>query len=835
MSARFRRAPLFAALLATSAVCTTSVLFTAPALAAPVRSFTIPAQPLASALTQLARQGDVQIFFPQGPIASLRSRPLNGAMPLDAAVRALIANSPLELRSNDGKTIVLGQKLAAREVEGKDSAVAAGDYGSGIAEITVTAQRREQSAQDVPVALTVIGAEEAQNRNIQTVTDLENSVPSLEVDQQFGGGQPQFRLRGVGGTDYAANNTNTVGVYVDEVALPYGVMTQGSLFDIERIEVLRGPQGTLYGRNTTGGAISVITGTPSHDFHAGFDVSYGRFDAFEMNGFVTGGLSETLSARVAVTSSQGGAWQYNRDTGEKLGDKDTKGIRGKLRWEPSATTTIDFAGDYMRDKSDGRGLQLLQDFTDSSGRKYPADTDHRATGWGISSQFAELIGADSDAKPYRDNTGYGAQARLTSDLGFGTLTAIGAHRHFTREEFNDWDATSSNEAGTYFFNDIDVDSGEVRLASKQDQPFRWLVGGYHSAENVGGGFLSDFTQYAGAGSIFKTTYDQKVNTSAVFGNAEYDLAPSLTLSGGLRFEHETRDLENFKTEIVYPSYTLRASSDRHLKMNEWSGRAALDWRFAPTAHAYASVSRGVKSGGFTTYNSSIPSQSDPYNPEKIIAYELGLKSELFDNHLRVNLSGFFYDYRDYQLQGVIYTGNTRVGRILNAPRAHLYGGELEVTLVPVEGFQITQSFAYKMGRFDEYMAPVSATQDPATGEYSQIQYQDYDGVRLNLPKIDYKGSASWQVPIADWSVTPEVNWNYRSSRWSESDVSTIPAYWLANANFTIAPPDKAFRVTFWVYNLFDNYVQETRNRFISARTVSANPVRTFGVRLNYTY
>ncbi|WP_347303001.1 TonB-dependent receptor [Croceibacterium sp. TMG7-5b_MA50] len=705
----------------------------------------------------------------------------------------------------------------------------------GLEVITVTAQRWEQSAQDVPIALTVIGGEELERRNIQTVSDLENSVPSLEVDAQFGGGQPQFRLRGVGGTDYAANNTNTVGVYVDEVALPYGVMTQGALFDIERIEVLRGPQGTLYGRNTTGGAISVITGSPTRDLRIGASLSYGRFNQFDAEGYVSGPVSNTLSARIAISSQQGGAWQRDRDTGEELGDRDRNSVRAKLRWEPSAITTVDLQGDYSRDKSDGRGLQLLNDFTDASGRFYPPDTDHRATGWGISGTFAGLLGVGTDAKPFRNNEGWGTQLRVNSDLDWGTLTAIVAHRDFTRREFNDWDATSSNEAGTYFFNDIDVESGEIRFASRQDRPFRWLVGAYQSFETVDGGFLSDFTQAASLRNIFSTSYNQEVSTTAGFGNVEYDVASTLTFSGGLRFEHETRSLNGFRTEVIFPAYQLRATSDRDLDMDEWSGRAALDWQFSPVAHAYASISRGVKSGGFTTYNTGIPSQNDPYDPETLVAYEAGLKSNLLDNRVQLNLTGFYYDYRDYQLQGVIYTGASRVGRITNAPRAHLYGAEVELTAAPVDGLTIVQNFAYKMGEFDEYMAATSATLDPATGQYTNIQYEDYNGRRLNLPKIDYKGSVAWAVPLADWTVTPEVNWNYRSERWSESDASTIPAYWLANANLSVTPPGEAFAVTLWVRNLFDEQVQETRNRFISARTVSTNPVRTFGVRLNYSY
>ncbi|MES3027639.1 MAG: Plug domain-containing protein [Pseudomonadota bacterium] len=164
--------------------------------------------------------------------------------------------------------LLAGASAAAMPAWAADAAI------SQVDELIVTARRRAESEQKVATALTVISGADMERRNIQTVNDLENSVPSLEVTSQLGGGQPQFRIRGVGMTDYAANNTSTVGVYIDEVAYPYGSMTQGALFDVSRIEVLRGPQGILYGRNTTGGAVSIITNGPTREFDAGVNASY---------------------------------------------------------------------------------------------------------------------------------------------------------------------------------------------------------------------------------------------------------------------------------------------------------------------------------------------------------------------------------------------------------------------------------------------------------------------------------------------------------------------------------------------------------------------------------
>jgi iron complex outermembrane receptor protein len=270
--------------------------------------------------------------------------------------------------------------------------------------VVVTAQRREQSAQDVGIALSVISGEQLAARGVTNVNQLQYQTPSLEVVPAFGGGQPQFRLRGVGFDDYATNNTPTVGVYVDEVAYPVPAATQGVLYDIDRVEVLRGPQGTLYGRNTTGGAINFITRRPTDQLSAGITAEYGRFDSAKVEGFVSGPISDTLKGRLSAVTEQGGAWQKNRVTGEKLGDADRSAVRGQLDWTPTDKVDVLLNAHYGQDKSDGQGLYLLN----VPGQV--GDTRYNATGWGVSSTFAALAGVSPDAKPSRDNKSGGARS-----------------------------------------------------------------------------------------------------------------------------------------------------------------------------------------------------------------------------------------------------------------------------------------------------------------------------------------------------------------------------------------------------------------------------------------
>ena len=216
-----------------------------------------------------------------------------------------------------------------------------------------------------------------------------------------------------------------------------------------------------------------------------------------------------------------------------------------------------------------------------------------------------------------------------------------------------------------------------------------------------------------------------------------------------------------------------------------------------------------------------------------------MKSEFFDRRLRVNLSAFYYDYRDQQLQGILYTQTGRVGRMINIPKSHIWGGELELTWRPTERLTINQSLGYKYGEYDEFYfvnsAATEAARDPVTGQYNTIVYSDRSGERLPFPRADYKGAISYVMDVGPWQFEAETNYNYRSSLFSTTSNSVIGDYWLVNANLTARPIDGRYSVGLWVNNALDSYFEETRNAFISAATASPHPPRTYGVRMSWRY
>ena len=715
-----------------------------------------------------------------------------------------------------------------------DTAAPANDPG----EIIVTAQHRQQSVQDVGIAISVIDGAELAKRGVGNVNQLEYQTPSLEVTPAFGGGQPQFRLRGVGFEDYASNNTPTVGIYVDDVAYPVPIMTQGVLFDVARVEVLRGPQGTLYGRNTTGGAISFVTNKPTSTTTAGIDAEYGRFGTARIEGYVSGPITDTLKIRLSGVTEQGGAFQYNRTTGQSLGDADRLFGRGVIEWTPSPGIDVSLNVHGGRDKSENTGLYLFNDFPTQAygvgtpGPVIPADTDHRATGWGFDPAFSTAAGFGPDAKPQRHNNTHGGSFNVGADLGDAVrLTSITAYDKLIRRELNDWDSSASHESDTFWHSRVQTFSQEVRLAPVHADRFNWVVGGYYSWQKLQELFRTDFSQ--SLGFITDTSYTQRARSISGFGQAEYKLTDKWTVIGGIRYEHERRTLRDFATAIGgAPTF---ADGDRNQSTNKVTGKAEVEYHLTPTTLLYVSASKGVKSGGFTTYNSPQADQIDSFKPETLYAYEIGFKTELA-RRLTFNGAAYYYDYHNQQVLGIVVDPqNGAIGRITNAPRSRIYGGELELAYTPIEGLKLTQSLGYKGGQYVKYTDIDSTTvHKDASGTYVGTGV-NFAGKRLPFTHWSYQGSADYTVPVGDYAIEAQADYSYRDAQPSFlGPVFKVKGYWLANATLTFKPKEGSWYIGVYGRNLFNQHYDLVRNYFLPDAEI-AQPGRpvTYGVRLGF--
>ena len=707
--------------------------------------------------------------------------------------------------------------------------VSVNDAG-GLEEIVVTAQRREESAQSVGIAMSVLSGQSLADKSIAFINDLQNAVPSLQVEPAFGSSQPQFRLRGVGFIDYTSNNTSPVGVSLDGVALALPIQTQGQLFDIDRVEVLRGPQGTLYGRNTTGGEINFISNRPTAETHAGFSLEDGSHNEVNAEGFVSGAIADGLSGRLSVATEQGGAWQRNRVTGQSLGDKDKVAVRGQLQWEPAEAFNFRLGVHWAQDKSDEQGLYLLQPFKPGApgAPTIPADTSRYVTGWALNPAFAKLIGIPADSKPGLDNSNDGVDLTANIDFGAAKLTSITAYNKLIRREYGDWDATQFDDSDEYLNSDFNVFSQELRLASTGSGPLQWVAGVFYSNEDLHENFYSDLTDRLGGIAI--TTYEQVANSVGVFAQGSYQITDSFKATLGVREDHETRELKGLNTSFLpgVPSFTggaLGGSTTSNLP----SGKFELDYTPIAGTLIYGSISRGVKSGGFTAHNTLSAPAADPFEPEKLTAYEVGAKSDL-TRTLRLDASAFYYRYKDQQILGKVFddVSQSYIGRFVNA-NSRISGGEAELEWRPTAAFSVSQYAGFAEGYY--------------TGKLlnSDVPPVDYNGRPESFPKWSYGGDVSYTWNIGAFSLTAESNYSFHDT-YSQffllgSNDFTIPKYWLANANLSLSPASGApWTVALWGRNIFDRSYDITRNFFLpSSEVAAAGEPTTVGIRLTYKY
>ncbi len=545
-------------------------------------------------------------------------------------------------------------------------------------------------------------------------------------------------------------------------------------------------------------------------------------------------MSDALRGRIAVATQQGGAWQFNRSTGEKLGAKRLTGLRGQLELEATRALKLAVSVHAGRDTSDGQGLYAFVAQPAVPGypvpkAALPADTNPRATGWGFASDFLSRLGYSANAKPSRDNQSHGGALRADWTAGGITLTSITAADWFDRRELADYDATSLPLAETFFGSKARNLSQELRLASNTpDAPLNWLAGLYWADEKLDEQYASSFQNSFGLANVL-TSYRQTVRTTSLFGQADWKLSPQLKLVAGLRQEHEQRERLDFTTRSIGPDIPFNGPSSGSFANNQTSGKLALEFQASRSLLAYAALSRGVKSGGFTAYNTFNDLALTPFKPEVLIAYEAGLKAEP-TRQLRINAAVYHYDYRNQQILDAVKDASTgaTVGKIVNAPRSEINGIEFDLTLKPHAAWTLSGFAGYKDGKFKQYQALSPAA--------------DLSGQGLYFPRLNAGAAASWQALLGGWQLLAQADVSFHDkgrsflNRINPAYDFATPAYWLANARLELAPVDARWRATFYVRNLANKHHDLTRNFFdLPLPVAAAGEPRTLGLRVHHEF
>jgi iron complex outermembrane receptor protein len=577
---------------------------------------------------------------------------------------------------------------------------------SGVDEIVVTAQRRTESLQDVPVAVTALSSDVLEDRLIGNVIDVAAQVPNLTIEPVTGlGSSARVFLRGVGEDQAQFTADPAVGIYVDGV---YYARTNGALFDfadIERVEVLRGPQGTLYGRNTPGGAINIITRKPDPKaFGLRGEMTYGRFDQLEAKAAVNGPLSDTMAVTVSVLAKTRDGLSYARGIEREVGERSVFSGRASLGWAPTAAVDLRLTVDHTIDDSDTS--VPTSNFTGP-----PADLF--------------LTGTDIDPKGELRSTGVALHGSLA--LGDVTLSSISAYRKL------DQVARLDNDGEVRLLSGFESDARQSQVsqeftASLNRKGLDAILGVFFFDENNEYDALTLIGSRANAAvRIVRPDFSTQYTRSyAVFGQATLEVLPDLRVTLGGRYSGDRKRYTNIQPAV---NATYRASK----KWTDFSPKVAVDYRLTPDVLIYASFAEGYKAGGFNRSTSRVVAET-PYDLESVRSYETGIKTELFDRRVRFNLTGFYNDYTDLQLS--TFDPGTGTTRRFNAAQATTKGVEAELSARPVRGLDVYGMLAYLDAQYDEFV-------DLVGGQLVDVSFRKLKGA----PKWQYTAGFAWDAPL----------------------------------------------------------------------------------------
>ncbi|TGX55219.1 TonB-dependent receptor [Sphingomonas gei] len=724
---------------------------------------------------------------------------------------------------------------------------------AGTNDIVVTAQRREQRLQDVPTAVTALSPELFAEGGVgRSANEVLNLVPNASAGTQQHG-RPRWWIRGVGAGQQQLDLANPVGFYLDDVYISNASATGLPLFDIERVEVLRGPQGTLWGKNTTGGAINVISKRPS--LTDGVDqnyvkLEYGSFDnkvaeAGVGAAIVPGVLATRISARI---DDRKGRFD-NLFTGEKSNAVRDNVVRGQFLLAPTPGFEALLSLHYRDYETDG---------TYWTTASY-APTGVFRNGYAPSSDKDEI---STNAGEYGRSSQFGGALHLDWDLGGLSLTAITGYERFKTRGAGDGDYTPLEISRSYTQARSQQWTQELRLASPQADRLNWILGLYYFNEKI---VSNAYSATLPAGSVLAqpgstapaayslTRYDHRAESGAAFGSATFDFTEAAKLTVGARWTRETKTLDFDRSASAnaaaaswsnyahwWDSYTGSFggagtfSGDLRKTWDAFTYDVTPSWAVAPDNLLYFKYSHGVKSGGFNTA-ATLPVALATVEPEELDAFELGYKSQWFDRRLTFNATVFHYDYRNVQINVVGpnpgAVGGATVSYLQNAAKAHVNGAELELEAAPVGGLRLTGAVGILDTKYDELQVVNGGA--------------DLSGARfVRAPKLTLNGSATYTIPLGgSGSVDLAADARYTSRQFyyiTPQDALnryflTQKGYTIANARISYTPANDRYTVSAFVNNVLDteylNHALPAANpaQAITGDTVAWADPRTYGV------
>ncbi|MBL8555451.1 MAG: TonB-dependent receptor [Phenylobacterium sp.] len=703
---------------------------------------------------------------------------------------------------------------------------------AAVEEVIVTAQKTSQNLQQVPLAVTGLTGDFVEKSKIENFLDLRTRIPSLTFDE-FAPGQPRYFIRGIGNTNRSGGIDSAVGLFVDDVYMGRPAMTSTEFVDLDRVEVLRGPQGTLFGRNVVGGAVSFFTRRPGDSYRFDGKVTAGNYDLRAVSAAVSGPLSDTTSAKIALVARSHDGYAFNTTTGRDIEDERVIAGRAAIRFRPNDDLDIQLNLDGSQRRGTGPWWDLAVEGPASVGKSNPDPRRGR--------------GHAEDG--YADIDNAGASLNATWDSPLGTLTSISAYRN--AQNHNRANTTGllvaplSDVANrrvfhhTLFIQQDDESTEqftqEFRLASNIGENFSYVAGLYYYQDDVFHNRLTDYRFYNfGANPLdgrFNFASTNETKAYAVFLNGIYEVTDRLKVQAGIRWSQDEKDhvtvgsganFSRFRNAgVTIPGYTAPGRA----KWDAWTPTASVNYQVTDDAFVYATISRGFKSGGFNDTDNDLQSALRPFNPEYVWNYEFGARTEWFDRRLRLNATAFYMDYTDLQVTVIttVTPGLPPTGVSGNAGKSTIKGLELEWTAVPLPGLNIYGNYTYTDGKIKSL---VSGTLNLAGKEIPRA------------PKNKLFLGASLTRDLGPVTVTGRVDYSHQSDFFSSINnlpSEVIPSQENWDAGLTLTPAGKPYSVEIWGKNLSNELKITTISDVTGDGYALYAPPRTYGVTLSVRY
>jgi iron complex outermembrane receptor protein len=774
-----------------------------------------------------------------------------------------------------GLALGLATAASAQDVAGSAlPAHAVPASGATGGDIIVTAQHRSENIQSVPISIQALSGAAVANLGVKSTTDIGKVAAAVNIVLPAGqGNQPVITIRGIGINDNNSNNAGSAGVYVDEFYLSAPTSQTLSLFDLDRVEVLKGPQGTLYGRNTSIGAINIITAKPTDQFGGYFRGTIGNYDSYSAEGAVGGQIVDGIDGRFSFDRNFSKGFFHNLYTGTRSNGANDFELRGQLLFKPASNLKILVASSYAhvnRRPDEYRHLGGFVPGTEGPGGAgeicAPADILAR-------NGCVDLFGAQSAKGQYQVYgnrtehlrvTDFGQTARIEWSPGSVNIVALSQYHFNKRFLPEDTDANQYRLLEVNYFNKSREYTQELRVSQSSNR-YNWVAGAYFLHEdlrqNQNLNALLDYDKFFGPGSgdlanngndvtqliPYRYFGDNKQITDAyaAFGQGEYKITDRLKFILGGRYTKEVRSF-HYDSEAQYqvggidhfgPLQPI-IDTTRHLNNQAFNYRVGLNYTPRQDFMLYATVASGFKSGDFnggflSNDSATAAAQVNPVKPEKVTTYEVGLKSRFLDRKLTFNLSLYYNDYRDLQLFAFL---NEQVGSsiqvvntLASAKKARTYGADIEIDAHPIHNLSLGAQIGLLNSKLVKYTGV-----DPELFEGRQLVF---------APRISAFLTADYRIPMGDNALTLSANASFKSKQQLTSTADPIyagfsqqSAYWLEGAR--VAYDIKNLELAGFVANLSNKHYTSTSFNAIEPfgflELVVGEP-RTYGIEAKITF